>query len=88
MAFYIDDFGCLSGVLQQYADCQGLIPEAGEDWQDFQWSRHNLKIFTDPETGEAAWIEFRQKAIAATKRVFQDLDEFAASPEWYMGKPH
>lgn len=88
MALELSDFGVMSASLQTYADKNGLIPEPGENWQDFQWSHLQHRAFTDPQLGGQCWHEFCQKAIAAINQAIQDLAELEESPTWYMGKPH
>lgn len=78
MSFHIFDFGPVSGRLQEYADKDGFIPEAGDRWQDFNWTNAKAKAFADKQTGETIWQEFLKKAIAATSKAMAALQEL----EW------
>lgn len=88
MAFHIYNFGCKSSALQQYADKEGLIPEKGDQWQDFNWPRQLHKQFADKEKGAACWQNFLEKATTATTKASQSLNFLEDSDEWYMGKKH
>lgn len=78
MSFHIFDFGPVSGMLQEYADKDGFIPEAGERWQDFKWTNAQTKVFANKQNGERLWQEFLKKAIAATSKAIAALEEL----EW------
>lgn len=86
MAFHISKLGCKSATVQQYADKEGVIPEKGDHWQDFNWPRTLQKQFADQENGEAYWHNFLEKANFATLKAKQALDVLRNSDEWYKGK--
>ncbi len=78
MAFYIYDLGPVSSQLQEYADMDGMIPETGDKWQNFRWPHSNAKAFKEQDDSEQLWQEFVSKAIAATIKACDQLQEL----EW------
>ena len=46
------------------------------------------KTFADKENGEAYWRDFLAKAIAATLKAEQALENLEKYDEWYRGKRH
>lgn len=78
MAFYIYNLGPVSGQLQEYADMNGMIPEAGDQWQDFRWPHSNAKAFKAQDQDEQLWQEFVRKACAATNKACDQLEDL----EW------
>lgn len=75
MAFYIYNLGAVSGQLQEYADMNGMIPEKGDKWQDFRWPHSNTKAFKEQDEHETLWQEFLSKAIAATIKACEQLQD-------------
>ena len=88
MAFHLFNLGSLSATLQEYADSEGLIPEKDDLWQDFKWPHKLQKTFADKENGEAYWRDFLAKAIAATLKAEQALENLEKYDGWYRGKRH
>lgn len=75
MAFDILDLGPVCAKLQKYADRDGKIPEAGDDWQDFNWPRSFAERFGDRQTGRESWQAFLEIARAETSIAIQALLE-------------
>ncbi|WP_199248122.1 hypothetical protein [[Phormidium] sp. ETS-05] len=75
MSFYIFDFGPVSSKLQEYADSNGKIPEAGDDWEDFDWPHNLARSFADKDNGPQLWQEFIAEAHSKINRAIQVLEE-------------
>lgn len=75
MAFDIFDLGPIGAKLQEYADRDGRIPEAGDDWQDFNWPRSLAERFGDRQTGQERWQAFLELARTETSIAIQALLE-------------
>ncbi|BAZ46465.1 hypothetical protein NIES4102_34970 [Chondrocystis sp. NIES-4102] len=73
MAFHLFNLGPVAANLQKYADNQGLVPEKGDLWQDFQWTRRTKKIFADQVQGKENWQTFSNQALAATIKAEEAL---------------
>ena len=82
MAFHLSNLGSLSASLQGYADNEGFIPEKGDHWQEFKWPHKRQQAFADQENGEAYWQDFLAKAMAATEKAEQALENLKYSDGW------
>ena len=82
MSFHIFNLGLLGASLQRYADKDGFIPEKEDHWQEFNWPKRLHKQFADKETGEGYWQDFQAKAIAATIKAEQALENLTDSQVW------
>jgi hypothetical protein len=66
MSFHFSNLGMFSGELQAFADLDGYIPEAGDEWFDFQWPAGTC---WDKDT----WQEYVCGAVRATVRAEKSL---------------
>lgn len=73
MSFYVYDLEAVCGIIQQYADNRGLIPQPEDNWHNFQWDRRHEKIFGNKITGIEDWQKFQTKASLATQKAEQAL---------------
>jgi hypothetical protein len=68
---------------------ESLTPsEKGDLWQNFKWPHKLQKTFADKENGETYWRDFLAKAIAATLKAEQALENLEKYDGWYRGKRH
>lgn len=76
---HITNFGKFSQPLLQFADINGLVPQAVDEFEKMTYARGDFSRTPDG-TGTAQWEEFRGRAIAATQACQQELED------WQEGK--
>lgn len=74
MSFHFSNFGQFSNEIKEYADLDGHVPEAGDDWFSFRWDAA-IRWTKD------AWQEHVEGAVRATVRAERALDA------WREGRP-
>lgn len=67
MSFHFSNFGAFANELQAYADLDGFVPEAGDDWAELRWD-------AAIEWDDDAWQEHVCGAVRATVRAEKSLD--------------
>lgn len=72
MAYHVSNLGAYGTEAAQYADLNGYVPEAGDDWRDLQWD-------AAIEWSDEAWAEHVAGAVAATERAERDLAQWQTS---------
>lgn len=69
MAFHKSNLGRFSAEVEQYADLDGYVPEAGDHW---------CQMSTDGATAwdDDLWQEHVEAAVRATQRAEQQIAEW------------
>ena len=67
--YHITNLGNRSNVVQQYADLDGYVPEAGDDHADMTWD-------SATEWDDDSWADFVSSAIEATESAVESIESF------------
>ena len=83
MAFHYTRLGKFGGHLRHYADLNGMVPQEGDQPEDFSWPHDEFAAdFSGGEgyEGYAAeqWAEHLSGCIAETAEAERELDEWRA----------
>ena len=71
MAFHFSKLGRFSHNVKRFADMNGLVPEAGDKREDFDYVTGYRGDFTDK-----SWEEFVNEAVATTKHAIEARTEW------------
>ena len=84
MAFHHSRLGRFGGHLRHYADLNGMVPEEGDNPEDFAWPHTEFVADLDA-TGEGwegyaaeQWAEHLEGAIAETAEAERELAQWQA----------